>query len=113
MEKSMNKVTRVAVSFIIAAAPLWSTLDASAQDKAKSPAAKSTALSSFLCKDVMRMSGEDRQIAIGVMHGYFLGKKGATSYVSESLSKASDDFTEYCLDHPSDKAFDAFAKFVK
>ena len=52
-------------------------------------------------------------VALGVLHGYFLGKKGATGYVPAALSKASDDFTEYCLDHPAEKAIDAFAKFAK
>ena len=36
----------------------------------------------YLCKDIMRMSGEERGVALGVMHGYALGKKGTTSFKS-------------------------------
>lgn len=74
---------------------------------------KSGDLGEFLCKDVMRMSGEDRQIALGAMHGYLLGKKGTTKYVPDELAKASDAFTEHCLDHPGEKALASLAKFVK
>lgn len=88
---------------------------AGAQDKAKTPptSAPVVDLNALTCKDVMRLSGEDRSIAFGVLHGYFLGKKGTTSYVSSTLARATDDFVEYCLDHPSDGALQAFAKFVK
>ncbi|HSM39790.1 MAG TPA: HdeA/HdeB family chaperone [Afifellaceae bacterium] len=86
-----------------------------AQDKARSaaPEARTEDLAAYLCKDVMRLTGEDRNIAIGALHGYFLGKKGATIFVPATLSKATDEFTEYCLDHPSEKALQAFARFVK
>lgn len=70
-------------------------------------------LNGFLCKDIMRMSGDERTIAIAAFHGYFLGKKGATSYVSNKLSKMTDDFTEYCLDNPKAKALDTFSRFAK
>ena len=67
----------------------------------------------YLCRDIMRMSGEDRTIAMAVLHGYMLGKKGAKSFVPDELSKVSNDFIEYCLDHPSNKALETFAKFAK
>jgi hypothetical protein len=47
------------------------------------------------------------------MHGYWLGKKGATEFVANSLGKASDDFVEYCLDHPNDNALQSMEKFLK
>jgi len=76
-------------------------------------APKTTDMTAYLCKDVMRSSDEDRAVALGILHGYHLGKTGATKYEDAVLSKASDDFVEYCLDHPGDKAMEAFGKFVK
>lgn len=70
-------------------------------------------LNAFLCKDVMRMTGEDRSIAIAVLHGYVLGKKGATTYVPNALGGVTDQFLDYCLDHPSEKALPSFEKLAK
>lgn len=70
-------------------------------------------MNELLCKDIVRFSGDDRLIALAVLHGYYLGKKGATEYVIGSLGRASDDFIEYCLDRPSAKALESFGKFVK
>jgi hypothetical protein len=53
-------------------------------------------MSHYLCKDIMRMSGEERGVALGVMHGYALGKKGATSFKSDESNALSNDFIEYC-----------------
>ena len=65
------------------------------------------------CKDIMILSGEDREIAIAFAHGYMLGKKNTTRYVPEELGKATDNFMDYCLDHPKDNALAAFEKFTK
>jgi hypothetical protein len=109
-EKSMSNMTRMMLS--AAAALLSSSMVLAASAQAEAPKPKVTDMKSFLCKDVMRMHGEERSVALGVLHGYYLGKKGATQYQDSKLAKATDDFIEYCLDHPSDKALDAFAKFV-
>ena len=69
-------------------------------------------ISSYLCKDVMRESGEERVIALAILHGYRLGKKNTTRYDSEALGQISDKFTEYCLDHPNEKALAAFEKIA-
>ena len=74
---------------------------------------KTDYLDSFLCKDIMRMSGDDRIIATSVLHGYTLGKKGTTKYVSAELSKITDSFVEHCLNNPNDKALQAFTKLAK
>ena len=65
------------------------------------------------CKDIMILSGQDREIAIAFAHGYVLGKKNTTRYVPEELGKATDDFMDYCLDHPKENALAAFEKFTK
>jgi hypothetical protein len=70
-------------------------------------------LKDFQCKDVMILSGEDREIAIALAHGYMLGKKNTTRYVPEVLAVATDNFMDYCLDHPADNALVVFEKFTK
>ena len=65
------------------------------------------------CRDVMILSGEDREIAIALAHGYRLGKKNTTKYVPEVLGVATDNFVDYCLDHPADNALEVFEKFTK
>ncbi|HYH43791.1 MAG TPA: HdeA/HdeB family chaperone [Burkholderiales bacterium] len=70
-------------------------------------------LERYLCKDVMRMTGEDRIIATAILHGYTLGKKSATKYVPAELSKISDSFVEHCLSNPNDKALQAFTRLAK
>jgi hypothetical protein len=65
------------------------------------------------CKDIMILSGQDREISIAFAHGYILGKKNTTRYVPEELGKATDNFMDYCLDHPKDNALAAFEKFTK
>jgi hypothetical protein len=64
-------------------------------------------ISDYTCKDVMRDSGEGRDIAIAFMHGYLLGKTGAAEFDLEVLTKQSDAFIEYCLDNPASPAMDA------
>lgn len=67
----------------------------------------------YLCKDVMRMTGEERSVTLGVLHGYMLGKKGVTSFAPATASKLSTDYIEHCLDNPADKALAAFEKLYK
>ena len=97
------------------AAPLLLVAGQGAAQSAKAPAKSDQAddLDRFLCKDVMRMSGEDRVIAISVLHGYTLGRKNATKYVPAELAKMSDSFVEHCLNNPNDKALQAFTKLVR
>jgi hypothetical protein len=70
-------------------------------------------MSRYLCRDVMRMSDDERAITISVLHGYRLGKKGATTFVAADLAKVSNEFFEYCLDNPHEKAMASFEKLAK
>lgn len=70
-------------------------------------------INSLLCKDILGMVDEDKTIALSFMHGFVMGKRGATQYVSGSLSRASNNFIEHCLDHPKDKALETFANIAK
>ena len=70
-------------------------------------------ISSYLCKDIMRMDSESRNVYIGVLHGYVLGKKGATSTDHNRAEALSTDFIEHCLDNPHENALAAFEKLAK
>jgi len=110
------KIALLMSAAAVAAALIFITEHSAAQTaKTEQPARSDKAddLDRFLCKDVTRMSGEDRVIAMSVLHGYTLGKKGTTKYVPADLSKVTDSFVEYCLSNPNDKALQAFTKLAK
>lgn len=77
------------------------------------PSANERDLKNNLCKDVMRLSGEDREIALALVHGYVLGKKGTTKYDVETLAQITDRFIDHCLDNPKDNALAAFEKIAR
>jgi hypothetical protein len=64
----------------------------------------------YLCKDVMREHGDNRDVAIAFLQGFVLGKTGSSAFDLDALHKQTTAFIEYCLDHPAEKAFDAMAK---
>lgn len=61
----------------------------------------------YACKDVMRESGANRDVAIAFLHGFILGKSGDNKFNVETLRKQTDAFIERCLENPAMKAFDA------
>ncbi len=61
----------------------------------------------------LSLNTEERGVALGVMHGYALGKKGATSFNVDASNALSNDFIEYCLDNPAAKALESFEKLMK
>lgn len=70
-------------------------------------------LNDYSCKDVMRFSGEHREVAIALLHGYFLGKQGKTAFNTDTLSGRTDKFIDHCLDNPTVKALDSMASVSK
>jgi hypothetical protein len=70
-------------------------------------------ISSYSCKDVMRMSGTDRELVLAVLHAFILGKKGTTKFDVPKLTNATDEFIEFCLDNPNDNALAVMEKLTK
>ena len=70
-------------------------------------------MNDYLCKDVMRLYGEDRENTLAFVHGYRLGKKNTTQFQVDDLTELTDKFIEHCLDNPNDKALAAFEKLGK
>jgi HdeA/HdeB family len=67
----------------------------------------------YTCKDIMRESGASREVSIGFIHGYLLGKAGAAKFNVDDLLKQTDAFIDRCLDNPTEKALDAMMKVKK
>jgi HdeA/HdeB family len=72
--------------------------------------AKDRSVEQFFCKDVVRESGVDRDVAIAFLHGFLLGKSGSAKFNLDVLRKQSNDFIERCLDNPGERALDAMSK---
>ena len=97
----------------LVAAALTSTLFVSGSAAiAEEPSAKKD-LKDFSCKEVMRLSGSERENALALVHGYRLGKMNTTQYEIEALADLTDRFIDHCLDNPNDKALAAFEKLGK
>ena len=64
----------------------------------------------FICKDVMRESGANRDVVIAFLHGFLLGKSGSSKFNVDTVRQQADDFIERCLDNPGEKAVDAAVK---
>jgi hypothetical protein len=79
---------------------------------AEEPAAPRN-LNDYLCKDLMRLTGGERENALALVHGYNLGKKDTTELDVDTLAALTDRFIEHCLDHPNDKALAAFEKLAE
>ena len=77
---------------------------ASAQD------AKDRTVEQYLCKDIVRESGADRDVAVAFLHGYLLGKSGSSKFNLDVLHKQSNAFIERCLDNLTERALDAMSK---
>ncbi len=58
----------------------------------------------YTCKDVMRESGANREVAIAFLHGYLLGKSERQIVDVGAFAKETKAFMEQCLDHPNDSA---------
>ena len=96
-----HKITVTAAGIFLAGLSLSPT---TAQD------AKERTVEQYLCKDIMRESGSNREVAIAFLHGFLIGKSGSMKFNIDALHKQSADFVERCLGNPDEKAIDAMSK---
>jgi hypothetical protein len=99
------------LSFAAAIAAMLAAAPAQAQDK-KQDAGDRT-VEQFTCKDVMRESGGNRDVAIAFLHGFMLGQSSGSAFNVETLRKQTDAFIERCLDNPGLKAIEAMTAAKK
>ncbi len=67
----------------------------------------------YLCRDVMRDSGANREVAIAFLHGFLLGRSGRTQFNLDDLHKQTEAFIEDCLSNPNEKAVEAMTRVKK
>ena len=67
----------------------------------------------YKCRDVMRESGPNRDIAIAFLHGFLLGKSGSQNFNLDALNKQTEAFVEHCLSNPDGKAVDSMMAVKK
>jgi hypothetical protein len=68
------------------------------------------AIDRYSCRELLRESGTDRDVAVAFIHGYILGKSGATKLDVQKLRKETNVFIERCLDSPQAGALDTALK---
>jgi len=61
----------------------------------------------YKCKDVIRESGSNRDVAIAFLHGFITGKSGSSKFNVDAIHKQTNAFIEHCLDNPNETALDA------
>jgi hypothetical protein len=67
----------------------------------------------YACKDVVRESGSNREVAIAFLHGFLLGKSGSSQFNLNDLLKQTDAFLDRCIESPNDKAIDVMTTVKK
>ena len=67
----------------------------------------------YSCKDVLRESGANREVAVAFLHGFLLGKSGTTKFNLNTLRSQSDQFIDLCLDKSGAKAIDVMSSVKK
>ena len=67
----------------------------------------------YECRDIMRDSGVNRDVAIAFLHGYLLGKSGSADFNLDKIKQQTDAFIERCLSNPTEKAVDAMTTVKK
>ena len=97
----------------LAAAAITSALFAGGLAFAAEEPSTQKDLKEFACKDVMRLSGSEREYALAFVHGYRLGKMNTTQYEIEALAAITDKFIDHCLDNPNGNALATFEKIGK
>ncbi len=97
--KTLVLFSALSMGFLVACAP-----SLFAQDRT---------VAQYSCKDVMRESGPDRDVAIAFLHGFLLGNSGADKFNVDDLRRQSDQFVEACLEKPGSKAIDVMSTVKK
>jgi hypothetical protein len=109
-----NDMRGCTLAALMLSASLAGGAGAHAQDgKDKAQDRGERTIAQYSCKDVMRESGGNRDVAIAFLHGYLLGKSGGSTFNVETLRRQTDAFMERCLDNPALRAADVMGEVRK
>jgi HdeA/HdeB family protein len=97
----MSTIRTTILAATIVSAPLVSAGPVSAQDQSD------RTVEQYACKEVMRETGSNREVAIAFLHGFLVGKSGSSKFNIDALHKQTDAFIDRCLENPAEKAIDA------
>ncbi len=61
-------------------------------------------LDNIECREIMILSGLDRDTAIAFMHGYLVGQSDETTFQLSRLTEATEIFLNDCLEKPDNNA---------
>lgn len=65
-----------------------------------------------LCRDVLVLSGEDRDLGIAFMHGHIFGEKGQSVIYPDQLAQSVGVFLELCVEDPQANALATLKKSI-
>ena len=101
----MNTTRKATLIAVVAC--LASPAPAAAQDT------KNRTVEQYKCRDVMRESGANRDVAIAFLHGYLLGKSGSSAFNLDTLHQQTESFIDHCLGNPDGRALDSMTTVKK
>ena len=84
-----------------------------ASDGKASKEKKLVDINDYTCRDILLATGEERDLAIMFIQGYFVGKSGKTTFDRDQLAEATDRFLDLCLDDPKRLPVKTMAKALK
>jgi hypothetical protein len=100
----MNAAKATAVAALASIAAIAVPFSPAAQPKTE------VEIDRYSCRELLRESGTDRDVAVAFIHGYILGKAGMTTLNVETLRQHTNVFIERCLDSPQAGALDTMVK---
>ena len=100
--KYIKTISAVSAALLLSTSSISFAKDTSTRD-----------IHSFTCKEVMRMTGGDREISVSFLHGYWMAKNGNTKFNKAKVEAVTEKFYNHCLDNPTHKAIETMGKFDK
>ena len=99
------------ISIIVISVFLSLPMAALAEEKAEAPDVRD--VNDYSCRDILLANGDERDLAIMFLQGFFVGKSGKTSFDSNRLAEATDRFLDLCIDTPDGKVMATMEKAIK
>ena len=65
-------------------------------------------LKDYTCRDILLADGNNRELSIMFLQGFFLGKSGDSKFNEARLGELTDNFLDACLGSPDASAIDTF-----
>jgi len=70
-------------------------------------------MNDYTCRDILVASGEERDLAVMFLQGYFVGKSGKTTFDRDKLAEATDKMIDLCLDATNANLIETMGKALK